>query len=498
MSQFLSNNVNSFNTVNLESNRTSANDRSQILNWLSELHPRSRHEEIQDQRVEGVGEWVLQTEEFRRWNGGGEGDASVNAVLFCYGGPEAGQVLKTHDVSSLAIDALCDRARERDIAVACFYLDSTAQKEPSPTSVLGALLRQAVAGLEEIPGEIAQAHEDQRNCIGGRGPQHTDIVKMLQNTSSKKRTFICIDALDECMRRQRVKLLDSLNQILQKAPSTRIFLTGGLDIRPEIENPFAGKVTSLSISPKRDDHIRYLAEDTTSDRMDSLEAKIPKKITENISQMYAKQRHWGGYLELSTDRYLPGSPLVSPDIEATPRKRQKLPPMADCLGLEGPCGPTPCRVEGKGGEKARPSAATSIRISHPRRPLKVELRHTLVIEIGFSDLGTEANGVSSKGTSLTYRQLPTMADKTVSTVWLAYPTLQEDLQPHTEIFGSARPTAAETCLGHSNSQKVRAFSTSSLPQSPRIPPSRKPLSVPDNPRKKRPFGLRETTCAKSV
>ena len=73
-----------------------------------------------------------------------------------------------------------------------------------------------MGGLGEVPGEIAKAYEDQKNVIGGRAPRLADTVKMLQTTSSEKRTFICIDALDECAAEYRVKLLVSLNQILEQ------------------------------------------------------------------------------------------------------------------------------------------------------------------------------------------------------------------------------------------------------------------------------------------
>src|SRR5437588_9929226 len=73
---------------------------------------------------------------------------------------EKGQVLTNRNVSSLVIDTLCDQAKEHNVAVACFYLDHTVQGEVSPTSMLGALLRQVVNGLEEVPGEIAEAYED--------------------------------------------------------------------------------------------------------------------------------------------------------------------------------------------------------------------------------------------------------------------------------------------------------------------------------------------------
>ena len=84
----LSNNTNSFNVQNIN---VVADDRSQILTWLSPLEPRLRHRDIQGRRVDNVGEWLLQTEEFRTWSDCGEGGESDKAVLFCYGGPGVGK-----------------------------------------------------------------------------------------------------------------------------------------------------------------------------------------------------------------------------------------------------------------------------------------------------------------------------------------------------------------------------------------------------------------------
>jgi len=109
-----------------------------------------------------------------------------------------GRVLKSGDISSLVVYSLCDRAAGGNVGVACFYFDFALQKEQSSTSVLGAIPKQIVNGLDEVPGEIARTHGDQKKVIGGRRPRVSDVVKMLQTTSSEKRTFIFIDALDEC------------------------------------------------------------------------------------------------------------------------------------------------------------------------------------------------------------------------------------------------------------------------------------------------------------
>ena len=85
-----SNNTNSFNVSN---NYTFTDDRSQLLNWLSPLEPGLRHWDIQERRVNNVGEWLIKTQEFRRWCGlDGESESDkVAPVLFGYGGPGVGK-----------------------------------------------------------------------------------------------------------------------------------------------------------------------------------------------------------------------------------------------------------------------------------------------------------------------------------------------------------------------------------------------------------------------
>jgi len=201
-------------------------------------------------------------------------------------------MLTGRDISSLVVDRLCDQFWGQGTAVTCFYLDFAARKEQSATSILGSLLRQVVSGMEKIPEEITRAFEKEKTAIGGRGPQLSDIVRMLQTTTSSLRTFVCIDALDECAAAHRVKLLNSLQQILEASPRTRIFIIGRPHVRGEIEKRLAGRVMNVSVGPNTNDIMEYLRlrldEDETPDAMnESLEADILKKIPENMSEMYA-------------------------------------------------------------------------------------------------------------------------------------------------------------------------------------------------------------------
>ena len=82
------NTKNSFN--NVWNNCTVADDRSQLLTWISHLEPRLRHQDIRERRIGNVGGWLMQTEKFRSWHDwcdGGDG----KEVLFCYGAPGVGK-----------------------------------------------------------------------------------------------------------------------------------------------------------------------------------------------------------------------------------------------------------------------------------------------------------------------------------------------------------------------------------------------------------------------
>jgi len=195
----------------------------------------------------------------------------------------------TIDTSSLVVDTLCDKAKEQNTSVACFYVDFAAREEQSPTNILGSLLKQIVGGLEKIPDAIKETFEDYKKVIGGRGLRVPEIMGMLQTVTSLRPTFICVDALDECVERHRPEVLCSLRRILEKSPNTRIFLTGRRHIQGEIERYLSGKLAILSIKPSDGDIAGYirmrLSKDTSLDAINSgLEGEIIKSIAENIPE----------------------------------------------------------------------------------------------------------------------------------------------------------------------------------------------------------------------
>jgi len=62
---------------------------SRIQAWLSPLSPGRRYQELCCGRFAGIGDWVLQKNEFQTWCK--DEDGSVDPILLCYGNQGVGK-----------------------------------------------------------------------------------------------------------------------------------------------------------------------------------------------------------------------------------------------------------------------------------------------------------------------------------------------------------------------------------------------------------------------
>ena len=154
---------------------------------------------------------------------------------------------------------------------------------------MGAILKQLVA-REEVLGHLQAAFQKAKRELNGRGLRLPDMVqKLKQAIATLPQVFICIDALDECHPKNIPELLESLKDILQESPRTRIFVTGRHHVEAEIVRYFTS-VVIVPVSPSLHEIKKYLERklemDTMRDEMsDALRADILRIIPERISEM---------------------------------------------------------------------------------------------------------------------------------------------------------------------------------------------------------------------
>ena len=173
----------------------------------------------------------------------------------------------------------------------CFYFDFAARNEQSPVNILGSLLRQLIRGQGEIPEVIARDFRKEKMSIGGRGLQVSGILNMFQTITATRRTFICVDAIDECVPEHRIVVLESLGQMLKGSPDTRIFMTGRSHVRSEVQRELGRTASFIFIRATEDGVLRFLRErlrmDTIPNMMSStLRGDIMKSIPAISSETY--------------------------------------------------------------------------------------------------------------------------------------------------------------------------------------------------------------------
>ena len=84
----ITDNINSLNNV-INANTEISDEDNRIREWLSPLNPQQRHQNVRANRLDGVGNWLLETSEFQKWSNGEDGYREP--VLFCSGGPGVGK-----------------------------------------------------------------------------------------------------------------------------------------------------------------------------------------------------------------------------------------------------------------------------------------------------------------------------------------------------------------------------------------------------------------------
>ena len=203
------------------------------------------------------------------------------------------------------IDKLCNEAVEGDPMVACFYFNFASRNKQSPVNILGSLLRQLVSGLGDIPEAIAQDFRKEKMSIGGRGLQVSGILKMFQTIGATRRTFICVDALDECALEHRMVVLESLGQILHGSANTRLLMTGRPHVRSEVERRLGGAAKFVFIRATEDGILRLVREKLGKDTIPNaictgLEEDIMKSIPAISSETSVELRLRAGLLQINS------------------------------------------------------------------------------------------------------------------------------------------------------------------------------------------------------
>jgi len=156
--------------------------------------------------------------------------------------------------------------------------------------MIGSLLKQVVAGATDIPGEIKYLFEESRK-LGGQGLRLKDMVQLfVKSISSFERVFICIDAIDELLAKDRPDFIRALRYIIDTSLNTRLFLTSRPYLQVEFDKYLADRAYIIEVVADQGDITRYVQlkmDDNPDPRLmsEDLRRDIMKAILEKSSGM---------------------------------------------------------------------------------------------------------------------------------------------------------------------------------------------------------------------
>jgi hypothetical protein len=164
-----------------------ADQKTEILNWLTPIDYGPQQSDFISRRQEGTGQWLLDSTEFQQWLN------KSKQTLFCPGIPGAGKTI----MSSIVVDHL-NAKFETDIGVGIAYIfcNYQPQQEQKPGDLLLSLLKQLAQEQQSVPLDVKNLYE--RHRTRRSRPLFDEIVTAVRCTIQLfSRVFIVIDALDE-------------------------------------------------------------------------------------------------------------------------------------------------------------------------------------------------------------------------------------------------------------------------------------------------------------
>lgn len=179
------------------------------------------------------------------------------------------------------IDELQGSLAGEECPVAFWYFDYQDQDNQTPRNMISAILRQVAATISKLPEILVDAHKKFHDSSLPMHELQNLLIDIIKTYGDAHRTYIIIDALDECdeSRHRRVVLnfIERLKQIL----SVRIFVTSRQ--RPHDINAVFHAYPQIEIEAQESDLMRYMYQEIrVANVEDFVDEKFATEIVDTI------------------------------------------------------------------------------------------------------------------------------------------------------------------------------------------------------------------------
>ncbi|KAL7936092.1 ankyrin repeat-containing domain protein [Trichoderma chlorosporum] len=239
-----------------------------ILDWLTPVDYAPQHNDFISRRQDGTGQWFLESEGFQNWL------KTDGQTLFCPGIPGAGKTI----ITAIVINHLFANFRhDPQIGIAYIYCNFRRQDDQTVEKVLANLLKQLAQAQPCLPSIVEKLYENHE--YSRTRPSLDEITTALHSMAAAySRTFIVVDALDECQGLSRSRLLDEIFN-LQAKTGANLFATSRMI--DTIRKKFDG-YTTMEISAADGDVLAYLDGQISLRKSDIINDDIQDKIRAGV------------------------------------------------------------------------------------------------------------------------------------------------------------------------------------------------------------------------
>ncbi|KAJ7327647.1 ankyrin repeat-containing domain protein, partial [Mycena albidolilacea] len=176
-------------------------ERQRIIDWFSPVNFFPRHADISSARQQGTGGWLLEDSHFQQW------ELNSGSTLWCEGIPGSGKTV----LVSMVVDHLNTHTQNRDVGVACIYLNHKETEAQTVSNLLSGLWRQLVFG-KDITSQVQELYK--QHTEKGTRPSLDNIhLALCAAITQFSKVYIVVDAVDEYPENQRHLLFDHLTEI---------------------------------------------------------------------------------------------------------------------------------------------------------------------------------------------------------------------------------------------------------------------------------------------
>ncbi|KAJ7327642.1 ankyrin repeat-containing domain protein [Mycena albidolilacea] len=149
----------------------------------------------------GTGGWLLEDSHFQQW------ELNSGGTLWCEGIPGSGKTV----LVSMVVDHLNTQAQNRNVGVACIYLNHKDTEVQTVPNLLSGLWRQLVFG-KDVTSQVQELYK-QHTEKGTRPSLDSIHLALCAAIAQFSKVYIVVDAVDEYPENQRHLLFEHLMEI---------------------------------------------------------------------------------------------------------------------------------------------------------------------------------------------------------------------------------------------------------------------------------------------